>query len=38
MPLAMLDVDSLSNAVDGLVALAAEWRTKLEISAMGPVH
>ena len=32
MPLALLDVDSLSDAVDGIVALAAEWRTKLEKS------
>ncbi len=29
LPLASLDVDSLSAAVDGIVALAAEWRTKL---------
>ena len=28
MPLALLDVDSLSDAVDGIVALAAEWRTR----------
>ena len=26
MPLALLDADSLSAAVDGMVALAAEWR------------
>lgn len=30
MPLALADVDSLSAAVDGLVALAAEWRRKLQ--------
>ena len=29
MPLALLDADSLSAAVDALVALAAEWRAKL---------
>ena len=28
IPLALLDVDSLSDAVDGIVALAAEWRTR----------
>ena len=28
MPLALLDADSLSAAVDGLVALAAEWRER----------
>jgi len=29
LPLASLDVDSLSAAVDGIVALAAEWRGRL---------
>lgn len=30
MPFALADLDSLSAAVDGLVALAAEWRGKLQ--------
>ena len=29
LPLASLDVDSLSAAVDGIVALVAEWRGRL---------
>jgi len=29
LPLASLDVDSLSTAVDGIVALTAEWRGRL---------
>ena len=30
IPLSMLDLDSLSAAVDAIVALAAEWRARLE--------
>lgn len=30
IPLSMLDLDSLSAAVDAIVALAADWRARLE--------